>query len=138
VIRALLDGNVLVSALLSRTGAPARLIERWLAGDFEIVVSERLLTEAADVLARANLRKSVAREDAAAFVDLLRDLGELARDPAGPPPIHSPDADDDYLLALAAAEHVPLVSGDSHLLGLAHRAPVLTPRKFLDELDPST
>jgi len=42
-VRAVFDPNVLVSALLAPTGAPAELILRWLAGDFELVVSEQLL-----------------------------------------------------------------------------------------------
>ncbi len=44
-MRALLDVNILISALLSRRGGPAQLLTRWLAGEFELVVSEALLSE---------------------------------------------------------------------------------------------
>lgn len=44
-MRAVLDPNVLIAGLLSRTGAPAQLMTRWLGGEFELVVSDRLLDE---------------------------------------------------------------------------------------------
>jgi predicted nucleic acid-binding protein len=61
-------------------------------------------------------------------------LGEVVRDPEGPPAVRSSDPGDDYLVALAARENVPLVSGDDHLLVLRDRAPVFSPREFLDQL----
>ncbi len=42
---------------------------------------------------------------------------------------------DDYLLALAEAESALVISGDTHLLDLARRFPIQTPRVFLDALD---
>jgi hypothetical protein len=39
-VRAVLDPNVLIAALLSPTGAPAQLVGRWLGGEFELVVSD--------------------------------------------------------------------------------------------------
>ncbi|HSP72917.1 MAG TPA: putative toxin-antitoxin system toxin component, PIN family [Gaiellaceae bacterium] len=133
-MRAVLDANVFVSALLSRTGAPARLVERWLDGELEVVVCERLLDEVERTLAHRKLGGRVDAGVAARFVALLRELGELAADPEDEPPIRSQDPDDDYLLALAARERAPLVTGDSHLLALAERVPVFSPREFLDKL----
>ena len=72
--------------------------------------------------------------DAERLLDLVRELADVVPDPEGPAPIHSPDPADDYLLALAAREQVPLVSGDEHLLGLGGRAPVFSPREFLEQL----
>jgi predicted nucleic acid-binding protein len=51
------------------------------------------------------------------------------------PPIRSADPGDDYLLALAARERAQLVSGDEHLLSLRRRAPVVSPRQFLELLE---
>jgi predicted nucleic acid-binding protein len=42
-VRAVLDPNILIAALLSPAGAPAQLVGRWLGGAFELVVSETLL-----------------------------------------------------------------------------------------------
>jgi predicted nucleic acid-binding protein len=48
-----------------------------------------------------------------------------------PPPVRSVDAADDYLLALAAAADVVLVSGDAHLLSLRDQAPIYGAAEFL-------
>ena len=44
-MRVVLDPNILISAMLSPSGAPARLLARWLAGDFELIASPQLLAE---------------------------------------------------------------------------------------------
>jgi uncharacterized protein len=134
-VRAVLDANVLVSALISRRGAPARLVELWLAGDFELVVCKTLLDEVERTLARPKLSRRVASEDAGRFVDLLEELAEVVADPDGPPPARSVDSGDDYLLALAARERVQLVSGDAHVLALRDKLPISSPRGFLDQLE---
>jgi uncharacterized protein len=134
-LRFVLDANVLISALLSRKGAPARLLERWLEGHFELVVSEQLLGEVERTLREPKLRSRVIEDDAAQFVELLRTLAELAVDPEGPPPARSADPDDDYLIALAAEERAQIVSGDAHLLTLEGTIPVLTPRAAPELLD---
>jgi predicted nucleic acid-binding protein len=94
-------------------------------------VSEaHLLAELARALAYPKLRRRVSRADAQDLVDLLRDRAVVIADPAGPPPVRSPDPGDDYLLALASVARAVIVSGDSHLLGLADRAPVHARAEF--------
>lgn len=132
-MRAVLDPNVLIASLLSRSGAPAQIVSRWLAGEFELVISEALLAELARALAYSKIRKRVAEDEARAFVELLREAVRLADDPEGPAH-RSADPGDNYLLALAQAERAVLVSGDQHLLALAGELPILTPRAFLDVL----
>jgi putative PIN family toxin of toxin-antitoxin system len=133
-VRTVLDPDVLVAALLSPTGTPATLILGWLAGDNELVVSERLLEELARVLGYPKIRARISEDEATAFVEHVRANAELASDPATPPP-RSADHADDYLLALAEAEHALLVSGDKHLLDLANAFPIRTPREFSDSLE---
>ena len=133
-MRAVLDANVLVSALISPRGAPAKIVEAWEEGAFEIVVSEQLLTEVRRVFSYPRVSEFVLEEDADGLVALLRTQAVVAHD-VRPSPFQSVDPDDDYLIALAAAARVPLVSGDHHLLDLSERLPVLTPRQFLDVLD---
>ena len=132
-MRAVLDPNVLIASLLSRSGAPARIVSRWLAGEFEVVVSEALLAELARALAYPKIRERIAEQEAGAFVGLLRQTVRLAPDPEAPARRFA-DPGDDYLLALAEAERAVLVSGDKHLLALAGELPVFTPRAFLDAL----
>ena len=134
-MRAILDANVLVSAVLSKTGAPARLVELWLAGAFELLVSEALLSEVERALEYPKVRERIEPADASELVRLVREIAHVIPDPEAPPPVRSPDERDDYLVALAAAEDVRLVTGDAHLLGLGDRLPILTPRAFLDQLE---
>jgi uncharacterized protein len=132
-VRAVLDLNILIAALLSPTGAPAELVGRWLAGEFELVASEALLAELERALAYPKLRRRVSAEEAAELVSLLRHGAILAPDPPHPPR-RSHDPGDDYLLALAESERAVLVSGDQHLLALADQLPIQTARAFLDRL----
>jgi uncharacterized protein len=134
-LRFVLDVNVLISGLLSRAGAPARLLERWLEGELELVVCEGLLDELERALCSPKLRRRVAEADATDFVALIRDPAELVPDPTDLPPVRSQDPADDYLIALAAREHARLVSGDAHLLELSEAIPVSSPREAVDLLD---
>ncbi len=130
--RAVLDPNVLISALLSPSGSPAALIARWLAGEFELVVSEQLLAELRRALAYPKLRSRITDEEAAAFIDLLGRTATRVEDPAASPR-RSRDPGDDYLVGLADASAAILVTGDQDLLALSD-VPVLSPATFLERL----
>jgi putative PIN family toxin of toxin-antitoxin system len=132
-VRAVLDPNVLIAGLLSPSGAPAQLIGRWLGGDFDLVVSERLLNELERALAYPKLRRRISEDEAAELVALLRLAAVVAPDPRTSAD-RSADPGDDYLLALAQSERAVLVSGDQHLLDLADRLPIQTARSFLNRL----
>jgi putative PIN family toxin of toxin-antitoxin system len=134
-VRAVLDPNVLVSALISPAGPPAQILSAWVQERFELVVSPLLLAEAQDVLARPKLRRWVSHAAAQELVQALHETAILADDPPAQAGL-TPDPDDDYLIALARSADVAyLVSGDTHLTGLTDpRPPVLTPRQFLDLL----
>jgi hypothetical protein len=133
-VRAVLDPNILIAALLSRSGAPAQIVSRWLAGEFELVVSDALLAELERALAYPKLRSRIVTGEAAEFVLLLRHGAMLAPDPPAPAR-RSADPGDDYLLALAETQRAVLVSGDQHLLELADDLPVQSARAFLEALE---
>src|SRR6185312_13393521 len=103
------------------------------AGEFELVVSENLLAEVEHALAYPKLRKRVSRDEADAFIAIVRHGALLATDEPDVPR-RSEDPGDDYLLALAEQERAVLVSCDQHLLGLADALPVQTAREFLNHL----
>ena len=95
-------------------------------GEFELLVSERLLAELRRAPAHPKLRSHVSVEEAEAFVELLREGGMMARDATSPPR-------DDYLVALARSNAAVLVSGAQDLLELKE-APVESPRSFMSKL----
>ncbi len=135
--RAVLDPNVLVSAFISQRGsAPDRVVRAWREGAFELVVSPRLIAELSDVLGWPKFAGQAADGRAEAYIAALAGDALAIDDPPDPPTV-SPDADDDYLFALAlAAGAEAIVSGDSHLTQLSHPTPpVLTPRQFAERLD---
>jgi uncharacterized protein len=131
VARAVLDPGVLVSALITPTGRPAKLLLSARAGGFDLVVSPLLLDELESVLQRKKFRRYVDLDGVAAYLDLLRRDAQLAADPETPSPIHCTDPDDDYLIALAHSQNAALVSGDSDLLKLSDTIPVFSPAEFL-------
>jgi putative PIN family toxin of toxin-antitoxin system len=131
VARAVLDPGVLVSALITPTGRPAKLLLAARAGSFELIVSPLLLNELETVLRREKFRRYVDLDGVTTYLDLLRRDAQLATDPETPPPIRCTDPDDDYLIALAHSQSAALVSGDSDLLELAEKIPVYSPAEFL-------
>jgi uncharacterized protein len=131
VLRVVLDVNVLVSALLSPAGTPARLLRAWRMARFELVVSPALLAELTRTLAYPKLASRVAPDRAAAFVAWLAGDALLVADPETPAPIASPDPGDAYLLALAASQRAMLVTGDAALADLGRTFPVRTPATLL-------
>ena len=134
MLRAVLDPNVLVSALLSREGTPARLLRRWRAGELDVVVSELLLDELVRVLAYPKLAERIPLAARHSLMQLLLREATVADD-APDAPARARDPGDDYLLALAEARRAILVSGDGDLLALAERYPVWTAAAVDAELD---
>lgn len=134
--RAVVDVNVLVSALLGPEGPPAAVMRAWRAGAFELVVSARLLDELIRVTARPELAR---RLDSIAVDELLAALNVYAFVEDDPPAerVVKADPKDDYLVALArAAGAHAIVTGDGHLLDVEGlRPPALAPRAFLAWLD---
>jgi putative PIN family toxin of toxin-antitoxin system len=131
---AVVDVSVLISGVLSGAGASAEVLRASRDGLFELVVSEMLLTELQRTLGYPKLRKRIAPEKAATFLDWVRDHGRLADDPAHPAAVASRDPDDDYLLALAIEQRAYLVTGDEDLLVLSADLPILTPPQFASKL----
>jgi uncharacterized protein len=129
--RAVPDPGVLVSALITPTGIPAKLLLAARSGSFELIASPSLLEELESVLQREKFRRYVDLEVVAVYIDLLRRDAELAPEPEMPPPIRCKDPDDDYLIALAHDQNAALISGDRHLLDLAEKIPVFSPAEFL-------
>lgn len=130
-LRAVFDTNVIVSAYLSRspTSPTQELIDRWLAGEFILLVCDAIVDEFVEKLAE----HGVAREDMEAFVALLDALAEwvdvpeeavLQRIPA--------DADDDVVLACAVVGKADfLVTYDPHFAPLGDNYEGVTISKAL-------
>jgi uncharacterized protein len=72
VARAVLDPGVLVSALITPTGTPAKLLLAAREGSFDLVASSLLLEELTAVLKRDKFRRYVDLDVVTAYLDLVR------------------------------------------------------------------
>jgi putative PIN family toxin of toxin-antitoxin system len=133
-LRAVLDANVIISGVLARDGAPARVLAAWGKGAFELIVSPALLAELGRAFSYPKLRERIDPQDAASLLHWLSRLAILAED-VETASARSADPADDYLIALAAGNDALLVSGDKHLLDLAKELPILPPARFLELID---
>lgn len=135
-MRAVLDPNVLVSAVISPAGPPAQILQAWADEQFELIASPQLLNELDEVLKRRKFRRWISTQTASKYVEALAEATTVIEDPV-PLARTSNDPNDDYLLALARAAPVDyLVSGDTHLT--SSEPPILPPREFLDLLHASS
>jgi len=136
VLRAVLDVNVLVSALLRRDGTPANVLRAWENGLYELIASAGLLSELERVLRRPHIARNIARDTAVDLLAAIQRDAILSDDPPTERYVPS-DPDDDYLVALAlAADAHLIVSGDKALLALdLDRPRILTPRDFLTAIE---
>ena len=69
MIRAVLDANVIVSAILNPNGTPAAILRAWRDEAFQLLVSDAILVELERVLLYPKLQK---------LQGLIDELGELA------------------------------------------------------------
>ncbi len=109
MIRAVIDTNVLVSAMISSVGNEALVVLAINQGLVVPCFSREILNEYADVLLRP--RFGFPADEVDALLDLLRRCGE-AVEPAPIAPT-SPDPDDDKFIACALAGNADfLVTGN--------------------------
>jgi uncharacterized protein len=136
VLRAVLDANIYVSAVIRPQGPPGQIVERFLRGSaFEIILSPPIVGEVLKALTYPTIRRHL-RVDATAWFENIVVLADLF---PGEHHLHgvSDDPDDDKYLAAAVEgrAHV-VVTGDSDLLSVHEHAGVRvgSPRTFLQIL----
>jgi putative PIN family toxin of toxin-antitoxin system len=122
-----LDTNVVVSALLSPFGPPARLLAMALAGTLIPCYDGRILAEYAEVLARPKFAFDPAVS--AAVIDRIQLTGLAVA--ARPCHIHLPDEDDRPFLEVAETALAILVTGNlRHYPGVGRAVGVA---EFIDQ-----
>ena len=130
-MRAVLDTNVFLSALLSEKGPPAFIVEAWRAERFELVTSREQIAEVKRAARYEKMRPYASRAAVGRLVNSLRaaDILLVRLPHSG----GSPDPGDDYLLSMAIAAGADyLVTGDRALLSLNRVADtrIVTPHRF--------
>ena len=138
-MRLILDTNILLSALLSPSGAPAKLLDAWERKKFTLVACDVLIAEVREVAQRPFFRERLRASAAELLAAGLRDFSFFCWDlPCGPAaPEFTRDPKDRYLLALAEASQAEfLVTGDKLLLSLRnHKSTrIVTPAAMVESL----
>lgn len=134
-----MDTNVIVSGILSRTGAPAELLHAWRERHFLLLTSPAIVAELRSVLQYPRIRKKypLSDEDVDQIITLLEHDALLVAGDANVAGSVSDDPKDEMFLACALEGQADvIVSGDHHLLDLgAYRdISIITARQFLDQL----
>jgi len=137
-MRLILDTNILLSALLSAQGPPARLLQAWERKKFTLVACDALIAEVREVAARPFFRVRLRASAAELLAAGLRDFSYFVKTgsvwglPSRP---DAPDPKDSYLLALAEASQAEfLVTGDKKLLALKyHKSTRITTAAAMSE-----
>lgn len=137
-MRVVLDTNVLISAFISQTGAPAQIFALWRSGDLEIIVSSETLDELTRVLSYPRVTRYLryTPEQIERFLALLRMGAErIETESIENLTVINDDPDDDKFFALAlAAQAQYIVSGDkAHVLPVRQYEgiQVVAPASFL-------
>lgn len=126
--RAVLDTNILVSATLSGSGAPRKLIEALARRHFDGAISDDTYAEYVEVLKRPKFGFS--SRDIRNLLAMVRHHSRHYT--AIPQPERTPDPDDQPFWDLAVTADAALVTGNVKDFPPSPR--VRTPREFHDEL----
>jgi putative PIN family toxin of toxin-antitoxin system len=134
-VRATVDTNVIVSALISEGSPPDIVMRSWRAQAFGLVTSRPLLAELERVLGRAHIRARVRlpENEIREYLDLLHDQSIIVAPDQNLDAVPTDPADNRVLEAALAGEADYIVSGDADLLGLGEYegTRVVTPARFL-------
>ena len=121
-MRVVLDANIFVSALISRQGNPAITVDRWLAGEFDVLVSRPIIDEILRVTGYERILKKDARvrENRLEFAALISDQGVWVEPPHRLSVVSADESDNRYLECAVAGGAQYIVTGDQHLLAIRH------------------
>ena len=145
MIRAIVDTNVWVSAVLNPAGKPAQILSAWVKGRFVALVPDMVVAEIRDVMARGRIRRRLPNPDADAanLVKLILEAAEIV--PSGGGHFGCRDPKDDALLDAAASAAADVIvtrdddmKRDLELMQRMSRAgvAVVSVSAFLELLDP--
>jgi len=138
LLRAVLDANVYVSAIIQPAGTPGRLVERFLRDEsFAVVISPAIVDEVLRALGYRKVQRLLRGVDAQLWFEDVVVLADVVADKPLSGICEDPD-DDKYLAAALEGRASHVVTGDRLFLSVGEHAgvQVVTPRVFLDLLGP--
>ena len=139
MIRAVLDANVFVSALIRPEGPPGQICVELLEREaFALILSTAIVDEVRRTLADPRVRRYVrlTPREIEAWLASVQSVAEVVEGRHSISVVASDPDDDKYFAAAVEGDADVVVSGDRHVLEVKQfeRIRVLTPRAFLDKL----
>lgn len=138
MMRAVVDTNILVRAVIKPSGSVGPVLQRLRRRDYLLLISRATLDELVDVLSRPRLRAKYGISDPVlrAVVRLMILRGELVSPQRRIAACRDPK-DDKFLEVAVGGRADVVVSGDADLLSLDpfEGIPIVTPARFLTMLD---
>ena len=131
-MRVVLDSNIVVSACLTPQGASATIVELALLGYFTLCISQEVLSEYREVLARPKFSRELERIKT--VLEGIEEMSEVIV-PRQRLTLSSDEEDNRLLECAQAAKADFLVTGNrKHFPGRMDEVRILSPREFLTEL----
>ena len=134
-MRVVLDANIYISALISNKGNPAKIINKWLAGQFDVLISQPVVDEILRVTNYKRIQKKYAkvRDNRLEFVELIIEQGIWEESSETLTVVSADESDNRYVECAVAGNAQYIVSGDEHLLGVGEYQGIIivTPATFL-------
>lgn len=138
MIRAVLDANVFVSAVLTPRGPAGQILRAWQDAQFQLAVSVPIVQEIERVLQYPKIarRHRWSGKALREFIDDLAHLAILTPGELSLRVINEDPADNRYLECAVEGEAQYLVSGDEHLvrLGTYQEVRIVRPAAFVEIL----
>jgi putative PIN family toxin of toxin-antitoxin system len=139
VLRVVLDTNVFVSGLLSKTGLPAKMLDAWRAGQYLLITSPPIITEIKRVLEAPRIREKyfITNGDIEELIILLEKDALIVPGHTDVKNAIPDDPSDEMFLACAMDASADfIVSGDRHLLDISQYKgiPIIAVNEFEEKL----
>lgn len=135
MIQAVVDVNVLVSAMIGRLGFCRRVIAAWRQGQFDLLMAEGIITELDGKLRLPRISKWLTDYESNRqwIIQPLRTQAKIILVPLHECLSVTGDPEDDYVLAATRLSNAGyLITGDKKLLSLREYsgAKIVSPREF--------
>ena len=127
---AVIDTNVVVSAMLKRDSVPAKIIDLLLAGIITPVFNEEILSEYEEVLLRQEL--GFAPDDVKKFLDFMRKNGIFLERVLSDEKFNDPDDAVFYEIALSARKNKETYLVTGNIRHFPQKEFIITPRETLN------
>lgn len=118
----MLDTNILIAGSLSSKGQAHSLIDKWIEGHYQLVISPSILAEYQDVATRERIQRHFGPTDEKIkkFLHLLTQTSVMTKDFYTVERLTTDPTDNKFLACALEGQANYIVSLDNHLLEIKH------------------